>query len=70
MKNLLEVKLVSRRKEERNDNNSTYTRSRSNLLAKNILAAIKKYRIFNKCGPGLAVVTWKLIATMLSYTKQ
>jgi hypothetical protein len=41
MKNLLEAKLVAKRKEERNDNNSTYTQSTSNLLAKNILAAVK-----------------------------
>jgi hypothetical protein len=41
MKNLPDVKLVEKRKEERNDNNSAYTRSTSNLLGKNILAAVK-----------------------------
>jgi hypothetical protein len=40
MKNLLDVKLVEKRKEERNDN-SAYTRSTSKLLGKNILAAVK-----------------------------
>jgi hypothetical protein len=69
MKNLLDVKLVA--KERKKEMTTTQLILDLHLIYwQKYIGCRKKYRIFNNCDPCLAVFTWKLITTMLSYTKK